>query len=129
MNANGRTRPQAVAAGILAYDGAVAIFYAGFLPFTPFSDVPVPLAMSALGVASLAAAAGVFRGQAWGRALGVGLTIAGLAQGVLRFADQAPRSGSLPEALAYLVVNVAIGGCLLWLLLRRWPKRPQALAR
>jgi hypothetical protein len=56
MSSTGRTRLQTLAAGLLAWGGAAAIFYAGFLPLPPFSDVPIPLVWQVLGIVGLAAA-------------------------------------------------------------------------
>ena len=123
MRPAGRSWPQTLAAALLAWNGVGAIVYAGFVSLPPFSHVPVPVVSQVLGVASLAAACGVFLGRGWGRMLGVALTIVGLALAVLRFADQAPRPGSPLEELAIFAVSLAFSVLLLWLLLRRWPLR------
>jgi hypothetical protein len=116
-----RTRWQTLAAGLLAWNGAVAIFYAGLVPLPPVSTTPVPLVGQVLGVATLIAAAGVARRMAWARMLGVGLTLIGLAGEVARVADPATR---YPPGF---VVGTVIGVLLLWLLLRRWPRDPAVL--
>jgi hypothetical protein len=105
---------------LLAFSGAMAIFYAGFLPMPPLSDAPVPLAWQVLGVIEMVAAIGVFRQQAWGRALGVAIVAVSLGLAVLRPASQASGAGA-PEILATLALDVAPGVFVLWVLLRRWP--------
>ena len=120
MSSTGRTWLQTLAAGLLAWGGAAAIVYAGFLPLPPFSDVPIPLVWQVLGIVGLAAAVGVFLGQAWSQALGVGVAAIDLALLLFRVAAQASRSGPL-EVLATLTVGVVLNGVVLWVLLRRWP--------
>lgn len=117
-----RTRLQVLAAGLLALGGGLAILYAGFLPIPPFSDVPVPPAMQAFGVVGLAAAIGVFRRQAWGRALGVAVVVADLALAGFRVAAQAPGSSQL-NVVVSLALSVVPDVIVLWVLLRRWPAR------
>lgn len=117
-----RTRLQTLAAGLLALSGVVAILYAGFLPIPPFSDVPVPLAMQALGVVGLAAAVGVFLRQAWGRALAVAVVAIDVALAVFRASAQP--SGSSPlNVFVDLAIGVVLEVIVLWVLLRRWPKQ------
>jgi hypothetical protein len=117
-----RSRPQVLAAGLLALGGGAAIVYAGLLPIPPFSDVPVPLAMQAFGVVGLAAALGVFLGQAWGRALGVVVVVVDVALAVFRAAAQASGSGPL-NVVASLALSVVLDAIVLWVLLRRLPPR------
>jgi len=120
MSSTGRTRLHTLAAGLLAWGGATAIFYAGFLPLPPFSDVPIPLAWQVFGIVGLAADVGVFLGQAWSQALGVGVAAIDLALLLFRVAAQASRSGPF-EVLASLAVGVVLDGVVLWVLLRHWP--------
>lgn len=115
---NGRTRLRTLAAGILGLGGLAAILYAGLLPIPPFSTVPVPLAWQLLGVLGLAAAVGVFRGQAWGRVLGIGVVAMDLTLMALR----AP-SSSLPDALVSVAFSGLLDVVVLWVLLRRWQAR------
>ena len=115
---NGRTRLRILAAGILALGGGAAILYAGFLPIPPFSTVPVPLAWQLLGVAELAAGFGVFRGQAWGRALGIGVAAIDLTLAVFRAAGS-----SLPDMLVGVAFSGALDVVVLWVLVRRWRAR------
>jgi uncharacterized membrane protein (DUF2068 family) len=122
MGSTGRTYPQTLAAALLVWNGVGAILYAGIVPLPPFSAVPVPLVAQVLGIATLAAAVGVFRVQAWGRVLAVGLTTLGLALEVLRLVDQVPRSISPLEVVRFFA-GVGYSVLLLWLLLRRWPQR------
>jgi hypothetical protein len=120
----GRTWLQTLAAGLLALGGGLTILYAGLVPIPPFSDVPVPLANQAIGLVSLAAAAGVFMRQAWGRALGILVAAAGVTLTVLlRISSQAPVSGPL-DILVSLTLGVAPDVIILWVLLLRWPSRP-----
>jgi hypothetical protein len=125
MGSAGRTRWQVLAAGLLAWTGVVAIFYAPFLPLPPLGEGPVPLAWQVLGVAELAAAAGVFLGQAWGRTLGVGVVVVSLGFGLLSAAAEAPRRVPM-EFIASVALDVVLAGVILWVLLRRWPHRPRA---
>lgn len=115
----GRSRLQTLVAGILALGGGAAILYAGLLPIPPFSSVPVPLAWQVLGVTGLVAAVGVFRGQAWGRALGVSVVAIDLALLVLRAVASSPLDISLNTIFSG-VLDVFV----LWVLLRRWSARP-----
>jgi hypothetical protein len=117
-----RTRLTTFAATLLAFGGGLAILYAGFLSIPPFSDVPVPLAMQALGVVGLAAAVGVFLRQAWGRALGVAVVVIDLALAVLRVAAQASGPNAL-NVFADLAMSVVLPVIVSWVLLRRWPKQ------
>jgi hypothetical protein len=129
MGSTRRRWPQTLAAAFLAWNGVVAILYAGLVSLPPFSDVPVPLVSQALGIVTLAAAVGVFLGRAWGRLLGVGLTILGMVLEVLRVMDQAARSSSPLELLPFVAVSLAFSGIVLWLLLRRWPTSPRGVRR
>jgi hypothetical protein len=117
-----RTRLMAFAAGLLGLGGGLAILYAGFLPIPPFSDVPVPLAMQALGVVGIAAAVGVILRQAWGRALGVAVVVIDVTLAVLRAAAQASGASTL-NVFADLAISVVLQAIVLWVLLRRWPER------
>jgi hypothetical protein len=127
MASTHRTRGQTLATVLLGWNGMAGIVYAGLVPLPPFSDVPVPVVMQVLGLATVAAAVGVFRGQAWGFTLGVGVTLAGLVLEVFRVVDDSPRLGSSLEVLAFATIDVALAGILLWLLLRSRPRRRRAL--
>ena len=127
MGSTGRKWPQTLAAALLVWNGAGAILYAGIVSLPPFSAVPVPLVAQVLGIATLAAAVGVFRVQAWGRVLAVGLTTLGLALEVLRLVDQVPRSSSPLEVVGFFAVSVGYSVLVLWLLLRRWPQRQRGV--
>ncbi len=98
------------------------ILYAGFVPIPPFSDVPVPPALQVFGLAELAAAVGVFVGQTWGRALGVGVVALDLALSAFRVTADVPAQGPLNA-----LVGAAFSGLpdliVLWVLLLRWPRR------
>jgi hypothetical protein len=118
-----RTRPQALAAVLLALSGASAILYAAFLPIPPLSDVPVPVVLQALGVTTLLAAVGVYLGQTWGRWLGVLITLVSLALAIGRMTSSISAVGT-PWGFLNYVVDFALGGLVLWLLLRRWPTHP-----
>ncbi len=127
MGSTGRRWPQTLAAALLVWNGVGAILYAGLVSLPPFSAVPVPLVAQVLGIATLAAAVGVFRVQAWGRVLAVGLTTLGLALEVLRLVDQVPRSSSPLEVVGFFAVSVGYSVLVLWLLLRRWPQRQRGV--
>lgn len=127
MGSTGRKWPQTLAAALLVWNGVGAILYAGIVSLPPFSAVPVPLVAQVLGIATLAAAVGVFRVQAWGRVLAVGLTTLGLALEVLRLVDQVPRSSSPLEVVGFFAVSVGYSVLVLWLLLRRWPQRQRGV--
>ncbi len=127
MGSTGRKWPQTLAAALLVWNGLGAILYAGIVSLPPFSAVPVPLVAQVLGIATLAAAAGVFRVQAWGRVLAVGLTTLGLALEVFRLVDQVPRSSSPLEVVGFFAVSVGYSVLVLWLLLRRWPQRQRGV--
>jgi len=117
-----RTRLQTLAAALLALSSGLGILYAGFVPIPPFSDVPVPLALQVFGLAGLAAAVGVFVGQTWGRALGVGVVGLDLTLLAFRVTADVPTQSPLNAFVA-----IAFSGLpdliVLWVLLRRWPGR------
>lgn len=119
----GGTRLQILVAGILALGGGAAMLYAGFLPIPPFSTVPVPLAWQLLGVAGLAAGFGVFRGQASGRALGIGVATIDLTLVAFRAA-----ASGLPNTLGNVAFSGVLDVVVLWVLVRRWPARPLSSA-
>ena len=60
-----------------------------------------------------------------GRALGVGVVLVSLGVGLLSAAAEAPRRVPL-EFLASVTLDVVLAGVVLWVLLRRWPRRPRA---
>lgn len=124
MSSIGRTWFQILAAGLLAWSGATAILYAGLLPMPPISDVPTPLAWQAFGALELVAAVGVFRQQAWGRALGVIVVAVNVVLGVFMAVARMPGS-TPPEMLLGFGFSMAYGGIVLCSLLRHWPKRAE----
>ncbi len=118
-----RTRLQALAAVLLALGGAQAILYAGFIPVPPLSDVPLPLLMQALGIAGVITAVGVYLHQPWGRWLGVAVTVTSLALALGRATSSTSALGT-PLGFAGYAIDVAFGGLVLWVLLRRWGPPP-----
>lgn len=122
IKSNERTWPLTIVVGLLALGGASSIVYGGFLPMPPISDDPMPLAWQVFGVIQLAAAVGVFRLQAWGRALGVFVATLGLVEAVFLAVAQIPASSVLGSIVTLAVSGVS-GGFILWVLFRRWPAR------
>lgn len=90
----------------------------------PISHLPTPLAWQAFGALGLVAAVGVFRQQAWGRALGVIVVAVNVVLGVFMAVARMPES-TPPEMFLGLGFSMAYGGLVLWSLLRRWPKRAE----
>lgn len=123
-----RPRLQTLAAVLLAVGGALAIFYSGFLPVPPFSDVPVPLVWQLIGVAELLTALGVYLGRAWGRALGVGITAIDLAVIVMRLIAGATSSAPI-DSLVTLALSGLLDLFILWVLLRHWQPAPHLTAQ
>ena len=121
-----RARPRLVtlAAVLIAVSGALDILYAPIVVLAPFFDRPTPVLMEALGAVSIAAAIGIWRMWRWGRILGAGLCLVGLAQTltvlVVAIADGEPLD-VIPLALVSLAWTAALAGVPLWALVRRWP--------
>ncbi len=122
------TRPagsQILAAAILALGGGLTILYAGFMPFPPFSDTPVPLLWWVFGILGLVAGGGVLLGRPWGRALGLGVISVDLVLLVLRMMAQVPVLDP-PDLLANVTVSIVLTAVpdliVVWVLLRRWPE-------
>lgn len=115
-----RSWPRILVAAALAISGLSAIVYAGFLPLSPFSDVPVPIAWQVFGAAEVIAAVGVYLGRAWGRWLGVVVIVITILLATFRalFAIAGPDPAL---ELGSYVVGIIIDVLILWWLLRRWP--------
>jgi hypothetical protein len=123
-----------LAAAILVLTGLGAIVYGPFLLVPEWMSarlsIPVlgapPVALVVLGLVSIAAGVGVFRIRTWGRALGVGAAIAGLASTAWWSLHAETPGGSLPDQLAALLARAWLGTLLalivLFVLLRRWPR-------
>jgi hypothetical protein len=116
------TRLQILAAALLAISGVLTFLYAGFVPIPPISDVPVPLAFQLIGVIELAAALGVFLGQTWGRAIGLGIIAIDLTLLVFWLISEISGSNLLGAVLNATVKGV-VDVFVLWVLLRRWDTR------
>ena len=122
MSVKPGSRLQILAAALLAISGVLTILYAGFVPIPPFSDVPVPLAFQLIGVIELAAALGVFLGQTWGRALGLGIIAIDLTLLVFWLVTEISGSNLLGAVLNASVRGV-VDVFVLWVLLLRWDTR------
>ena len=124
-----RPRRLTLSAAWLAVSGGLGVFYAGIVPLLPpVVATPVPLVATAVGVAGVAAAVGVWRLTSWGRWLGVACLLIGVLQSAgyaLWRATAASGVGSTsPAPLVDLLVAVpsfAVSLAVLWVLLARWP--------
>jgi hypothetical protein len=123
------------AAAILVLTGLGVIVYGPFLLVPEWMSarvrIPVlgaaPVALVVLGLVSIAAGVGVFRIRTWGRALGVGAAIAGLAHSAWGSLQGVPPGATLADQVAALLTTAGLGTLLalivLFVLLRRWPRR------
>jgi hypothetical protein len=68
-----------------------------------------------LGAVSLAAAVGIYRGQAWGRALGIGVAAIDLALVVFRAAGSSP-----PDSIVDVALSSVLDVIVLWVLVGQW---------
>jgi hypothetical protein len=124
-----RHRPRSIAlvAAWLAFTGASEILYAGFLPaFPPVALVPWAPLHLALGASSLIAAIGTWWLRERGRALALVCLVFQAAYAFGRWSYRVGPDVNLPDLVA-LVVDVALYGVPIWVLLTRWPaERPSA---
>jgi hypothetical protein len=116
-----------VVALFFALNALSLILYAGLLPLLPpvLSD-PAPMIGIAFGLASAAAAVGIFSGREVGRWLGIGLVIAWLARDavLLQAWLQAPDDPRGLNLALDILLPVVINATILVLLLRGWPRQP-----
>jgi hypothetical protein len=115
----------AIAAVVLVLQGIGLLLYGPILPDPlgrPSLAIPVlgrlPITFLVLGVLSMVAGVGVWRGQPWGRYLGIGLMLAGLAI-VVYFADSS--SADIGGVIVASAFEVAVSAVVLYALVARWP--------
>ena len=127
------------ASALLAWTGFTQFFYSAFLPVPDVLAGTLPLefaglrfgwAMSALGLAGLLAAAGVWRRAAtWGRWLGVAVTVVSLAYQLWMvlstWAMATAPAQAITGALASLLIPGTVAAFVLFALLRQWEPRPR----
>jgi hypothetical protein len=131
-----RTRWIVLVAASLLISGLLTIVYGGFLPVPDWLSfrigIPVlgspPVVLVVLGGASIAAAIGVLRVSERGRAIGVAVTLAGLAYVAWRSVQGVGPGGGVAELAAALLAGAWLDGIfavvVLFGLTRRWPARP-----
>ncbi len=116
-----RPRPVALVAVWLAVSGAYGAVYSGFLPaFPPVAPQPWPPFHLVLGAACVIAAIGMWRLSERGRALALVCLCVEALYAVGRWSYRA-LPDVVPAELAWLIVEIAFFGALIWALLRRWP--------
>jgi hypothetical protein len=121
-----RVRPRIIslAAVLIAVSGGLDIIYAPLVVLAPFFDEPTPGLLVTIGAASVVTAFGIWRLWGWGRVLGVGLCLVGIAQVIVTLVAigvDGAGLGVLPLAIVTLAWSIALAGLPLWALIRRWP--------
>jgi hypothetical protein len=121
--------PVRIVAILVGLDGLLGILYAGFIPLLPpVANQPEPVASTAMGLVGLIAAVGLWRWQAWGRWLGIAITLWSVARSIGAIAilgGFASTGGAVPvpDPLLDVIIPLTIDAIILVVLATRGPAR------